>query len=69
MAPIDVQLLHAQLQAMPFPMLVAVAMTAVVAVMFAVRIISNTFHGSSPPVDEGIPFVGGLMKFSKVGDD
>lgn len=48
------------------PMLIGV-LVLVVVVAVVVRVLSNIFHGNRPPVDEGIPFVGGLMKFSKVG--
>jgi hypothetical protein len=30
-------------------------------------VMSNKFHGNRPPVLEGIPFIGGLQKFVKVG--
>eukprot|EP00878_Enallax_costatus_P004843 GHUV01005097.1.p1 GENE.GHUV01005097.1~~GHUV01005097.1.p1 ORF type:complete len:497 (+),score=160.86 GHUV01005097.1:332-1822(+) len=32
--------------------------------LFVARIVSSTFPGSKPPVFEGVPFVGGLMKFA-----
>lgn len=43
----------------------AVAVVALAAALI-LRIATNYFHGSAPPVDEGVPFVGGLIKFSKV---
>lgn len=45
--------------------LLATAAAAVVALV-VIRILANTFHGSRPPIFEGIPFVGGLMKFAGV---
>lgn len=45
--------------------LLATAAAAVVALV-VIRILANTFHGSKPPIFEGIPFVGGLMKFAGV---
>jgi hypothetical protein len=55
-----------ELLQLPLATLVALIAVSTVAVAIAVRVISNTFHGNRPPVDEGIPFVGGLIKFSKV---
>lgn len=43
--------------------LLATAAAAVVALVM-IRIMANTFHGSKPPIFEGIPFIGGLMKFA-----
>lgn len=51
---------------LPLPTLVALIAVTTVVVAVAVRILSNTFHGNKPPVEEGIPFIGGLLKFSKV---
>lgn len=34
--------------------------------MFVLRVVSNQLPGSKPPVFEGVPFVGGLMKFAGV---
>jgi sterol 14-demethylase len=34
--------------------------------MFVARVLSSKFPGSKPPVFEGAPFVGGLMKFAGV---
>jgi len=50
---------------LPFPTLLALVALGTAALAVALRILSNTFTGRKPPVDEGIPFVGGLMKFSK----
>ena len=64
--PVDIVALTEGLQALPLPQLIAVATGVVVLAALVMRILSNTFHGKAPPVDEGIPFVGGLIKFSKV---
>lgn len=34
--------------------------------MFVARVLSSKFPGSKPPIFEGTPFVGGLMKFAGV---
>lgn len=34
--------------------------------MFVARVVSSNFPGKNPPVFEGAPFVGGLMKFAGV---
>lgn len=54
---------------LPLPTLVALVAVTTVVVAVAVRVLSNTFHGNKPPVDEGIPFIGGLLKFSKVSGE
>lgn len=57
------------LQALPLPYLVAGATGLVLLGMLALRVLQNTVGaklGKAPPVEEGIPFVGGLIKFSKV---
>jgi sterol 14-demethylase len=54
------------LQALSLPLQVVIGVAAVAVGFVLLRIISNAFPGSAPPVDEGIPFVGGLIKFSKV---
>jgi sterol 14alpha-demethylase len=51
---------------LPLPALVAVATIAAIGVAIILRVAGNYFHGSTPPVIEGIPFIGGLIKFSKV---
>lgn len=54
-----------QMETLPLSVLIAIVATAVASAAIILRIIGNTFHGNRPPVDEGIPFVGGLIKFSK----
>lgn len=57
----------AGLQALPIAVVVLMATALVLLAAVLARILTNTFHGKAPPVDEGIPFIGGLIKFSKVG--
>ena len=64
--PLDLQVIHASASALPLPTLVALAGTFVVVVALFARVFPNAFRGNSPPIDEGIPFVGGILKFSKV---
>lgn len=63
---VNISYIASSIHQLPLPMLIALATTVVVAAAFALRILTNTFHGKLPPVDEGIPFIGGLIKFSKV---
>jgi len=58
----------AGLQELPLPFLFVLATALVALTATAVRIVTNTFHGNAPPVDEGLPFFGGLIKFSKVSN-
>lgn len=55
-----------RLAALPLGMQLAGAALATVLFLVVLRLLSNTFHGSAPPVEEGMPFIGGLIKFSKV---
>lgn len=64
---VDLVALSEGLQSLPTGALIGVAIAVVAVAMVAARILTNTFTGKAPPVDEGIPFVGGLIKFSKVG--
>lgn len=48
------------------PLSAVITLAAAVAALAVIRILANTFHGSKPPIFEGIPFVGGLMKFAGV---
>jgi hypothetical protein len=63
---VDLVALTEGLQALPLPQLIAVATGVVFLAALLMRIFANTFRGKAPPIDEGIPFVGGLIKFSKV---
>lgn len=35
--------------------------------LIALRLLQNFLPGRTPPVFEGVPFIGGILKFSKVG--
>jgi hypothetical protein len=48
------------------PVALVIATTAAFVALAVIRILANTFHGNKPPIFEGIPFVGGLMKFAGV---
>ena len=63
---VDASNLAEGLQALPLPLLVASATGVVLLALIALRVLGNTFHGKAPPVEEGLPFIGGLIKFSKV---
>lgn len=52
--------------ALPLAAQVVVAGALLLAGLTLLRILGNSLPGKAPPVDEGIPFVGGLIKFSKV---
>ena len=53
---------------MQTPLLVASGVTLFVIVACILRFLQNTLLiGKKPPVFEDIPFVGGLLKFLKVG--
>ena len=45
--------------------LVAAALLAGLALAFVSRALANLFRGNKPPIMEGIPFIGGLLKFTK----
>ncbi|PSC68351.1 sterol 14 desaturase [Micractinium conductrix] len=62
---VDASNLAEGLQALPLPLLVASATGVVLLALIALRVLGNTFHGKAPPVEEGLPFIGGLIKFSK----
>ena len=63
---VDIISLSEGLQGLPPALLAAGAVVVVALALLVHRLVSNTFPGKAPPVDEGIPFVGGLIKFSKV---
>ncbi len=48
------------------PLALFITAAAAVVTLAVIRVLANTFHGSKPPIFEGIPFVGGLMKFAGV---
>lgn len=49
----------------PSATVVLLAVLAVASVLLITRALSNAFPGSKPPIVEGIPYVGGLLKFAK----
>ena len=55
----------AALHQLPLPVVYGGAVVLIFFVAVLARVLSNTFNGNAPPVDEGIPFIGGLLKFSK----
>lgn len=63
---VDAAALMEGLQGVPLPYLVGAALALFAASMLVLRVFANALRGKSPPIDEGIPFVGGLIKFSKV---
>ncbi|KAL4458418.1 hypothetical protein ABPG75_013283 [Micractinium tetrahymenae] len=60
----DVASLAEGLQALPLSTLLAAATAVVLLAAVVMRVLSNNFPGKAPPVEEGIPFIGGLIKFS-----
>ena len=62
----DIISLAEGLQALPLPLQLAVGVVVLLLTLLVGRVLSNALPGKAPPVDEGIPFVGGLIKFSKV---
>jgi sterol 14-demethylase len=48
------------------PLMLVGCTLAALAVLVIVRLLSNSMQSSRPPVFEGLPFVGGLMKFAGV---
>jgi sterol 14-demethylase len=56
--------LAASFASAPFT-LVATSVLTLLATLVFLRLISNTFTGRKPPVSEGIPLIGGLLKFSR----
>lgn len=57
----------AALQALPVVAQVAVALGSTLLLAVCLRLLKHTvLRGSAPPVEEGIPFIGGLLKFAKV---
>lgn len=62
---VDVAGLVEGLEGVPMAYLFAAGMGLIAATMLVLRVFANALRGKAPPVDEGIPFVGGLIKFSK----
>jgi hypothetical protein len=62
----ELSVLSHDLHALPLGTQLAGAALVLFLSMLALRLFSNACPGKAPPVEEGIPFVGGLIKFSKV---
>lgn len=62
----DIVSLTEGLAQLPMPYLVVGATVLLMVTAVVLRVLSNTLTFKAPPVMEGIPFVGGLIKFSKV---
>ena len=50
------------------PVQVSLALGAALAALVVLRLLQNRLHGSYPPVFEGVPFIGGLLKFAAVSE-
>lgn len=61
----ELSVLSHDLHALPLGTQLAGAALVLFLSMLALRLFSNACPGKAPPVEEGIPFVGGLIKFSK----
>jgi sterol 14-demethylase len=61
MPPLDL----AALAAMPPHALLAAALAATFAIALLLRLFANALRGSAPPIAEGLPFIGGLLKFAR----
>lgn len=51
---------------MPTPYMVLAACVVVSATLILGRLLANALPGKQPPILEGIPYIGGLLKFVKV---
>ena len=55
------------LASLPGWAVVGVALLACVCLAVAGRVVTNTvLNGSAPPVFEGLPYIGGILKFARV---
>ena len=69
MSPDQVLALVAQFQALPLPQQIVVGTVIAVATLVIGRFLHNTLFNSlarRPPIFEGVPYVGGLIKFAWV---
>lgn len=48
------------------PMLYSLVAVALVSVLIFGRLMVQKFAAKAPPVFEGVPFIGGILKFAKV---
>ena len=62
----DLSQIDAGVRGLPLPLLYALATAVSLLALLTLRIISNSLPAKSPPVFEGTPFIGGIMKFVKV---
>lgn len=54
-------------QSLPTGQLIGAIVLVILASLIVGRILTTKFVGKNPPVWEDIPFIGGVMKFAKVG--
>lgn len=62
----DLGEIDAGLKRLPLPLLCAVGTGIALLALLVLRVISNSLPAKSPPIFEGTPFIGGIMKFVKV---
>ena len=65
----DLSQIDAGVRGLPLPLLYATATAIALLALVVLRFISNSLPAKSPPVFEGTPFIGGIMKFVKVWSD
>lgn len=58
--------LHGLVDQLPAPMLYGLVGLALVGLLIFGRLLANSFATKAPPIFEGIPFIGGILKFAKV---
>ena len=63
---VDLSDFDAGLRGLPLPLLYAVGTGIALLALIFLRLISNSLPAKSPPIFEGTPFVGGIIKFIKV---
>lgn len=63
---VDLSDFDAGLRGLPLPLVYAVGTGIALLALIFLRLISNSLPAKSPPIFEGTPFVGGIMKFIKV---
>lgn len=52
---------------MPKPLVALVAIASLLGVLVFTRYLVRCIANKAPPVFEGVPFIGGILKFAKVG--
>ena len=62
----DLSQIDAGVRGLPLPLLYALVTAIALLALVVLRMISNSLPAKSPPVFEGTPFIGGIMKFVKV---